>query len=97
MAQRAAMTDMAIEEDITLQSHLQVLAQLRDEARAQGQYGPAIAAEKNRGLALGYYIERREAGKPGEFKRDSTELKRQLDERLVAIAARQAIEKAQKP
>ena len=97
MAQRAAMTDMAIEEDITLQSHLQVLAQLRDEARAQGQYGPAIAAEKNRGLALGYYIERREAGKPGAFTRDSTELKRQLDERLVAIAARQAIEKAQKP
>ena len=57
----------------------------------------AIAAEKNRGLALRYYIERREAGTPGESKRDSTDLKRRLDERLVVIAARQAIEKAQKP
>jgi hypothetical protein len=45
---------------------------------------------------MGYYVERREAGKRGAFKRDSTELKRQLDERLVAIAARQAIDKAQK-
>jgi hypothetical protein len=34
--------------------------------------------------------------KPGAFKRDTAELKRQLEERLVAIAARQAIEKAQK-
>ena len=96
-AQRDALTGMAIEEDITLQSHLQALAKMRDEARALGQYGPAIAAEKNRGLALGYYIERREAGKPGDFKLDSTELKRQLEERLVEIAARQAIEKARKP
>src|SRR3954462_5606986 len=38
-AQRAAMTGLAIEEDITLQAHLQVLAKLRDEARALGQYG----------------------------------------------------------
>jgi hypothetical protein len=95
-AQRAAMTGIAIEEDITLQSHLHVLARLRDEARATGQYAAAIAAEKSRGLAMGYYIERREAGRPGAFKRDSTELKRQLDERLIAIAVRQAIEKAQK-
>ncbi len=45
---------------------------------------------------MGYYIERRVAGKPGAFKRDTADLKRQLDERLVEIAARQAIEKAQR-
>ena len=35
---------------------------MMDEARAMGQYGGAIAAEKNRRLAMGYYIERHEAG-----------------------------------
>jgi inner membrane protein involved in colicin E2 resistance len=95
-AQRAVMTEIAVEEAITLPSHLQVLARLRDEARAMGQYGAAIAAEKNRGLAMGYYIDRHEMRHPGDFKRDSAQLKRQLEERLVAIAARQAIEKAAK-
>src|SRR5438067_2396870 len=63
-AQRTAMNGLAIQEDVTLEAHLQLLAKLRDEARALGQYGPAIAAEKNRGLAMGYYIERRAAGRP---------------------------------
>jgi hypothetical protein len=95
-AQRAVVTEIAIEEAITVQSHLRVLATLRDEARAMGQYGAAIAAEKNRGLAMGYYSERHESGKPGEFKRDTAALKREMEERMVAIAARQAIEKTKK-
>jgi hypothetical protein len=89
-------TEIAIEEAITLQSHRRVLAELRDEARAMGQYGAAIAAEKNRGLAMGYYNERHESEKPGQFKRDTAALKREMEERMVAIAARQAIEKAKK-
>jgi hypothetical protein len=68
---------------------------MMDEARAMGQYGGAIAAEKNRRLAMGYYIERHESGKPGQFKRDTAALKREMEERMVSIAARQAIEKAQ--
>jgi hypothetical protein len=43
---------------------------------------------------MGYYIDRHETGHPGDFKRDTAELKRQMEERLVAIATRQALEKA---
>jgi hypothetical protein len=93
-AQRALVTEIAIEEAITLPSHLRVLATLRDEARAVGQYGAAIAAEKNRGLAMGYYIDRHETRHPGDFKRDTAELKRQFEERLASVATRQALEKA---
>jgi hypothetical protein len=40
---------------------------LRDEARAAGKYDAAISAEHKRGMALGYYIERRESGLAGAF------------------------------
>jgi len=38
-----------------LAEHTSVLAELRDEARADGKYAPAIAAEIARGKALGLY------------------------------------------
>ncbi len=47
--------------------HLNTLANLRDEARVAGRYGDAISAEVNRGKALGFYVTRSEAGKPGDF------------------------------
>ena len=47
--------------------HRSVLAELRDEARALGKYDAAISAEHKRGMALGYYIERRENGAAGAF------------------------------
>jgi hypothetical protein len=45
---------------------------------------------------MGYYSERHESGKPGQFNRDTAALKREMEERMVAIAARQAIEKTKK-
>ena len=45
---------------ITLEDHLRTLKDLRQQAVAAGQFGPAIAAEMNRGKASGLYVERRE-------------------------------------
>lgn len=52
---------------ITLEGHLAKLAELRDASVTVGQMGAAITAEVSRGRAVGYYIERRENGNPGEF------------------------------
>lgn len=40
---------------LTLQDHLQQLADLRDKAADAGKYGPAIMAEVYRGKAMGFY------------------------------------------
>jgi hypothetical protein len=73
------------------------LARLRDEARAAGKYDAAISAEHKRGLALGYYIERRESGVAGAFQaKTREEADRVLEETIAKISAKQAIEKAQK-
>ena len=75
----------------------EVLADLRDEARALGKYDAAISAEHKRGQALGYYINRSESGAPGTFTaRTREEADKQLEEVIARIAAKQAIEKAQK-
>lgn len=50
---------------ITLEGHLAMLAQIRDEARATGQMGAANAAEANRGKVSGFYVERSEVSAPG--------------------------------
>lgn len=42
---------------LTLERHLEELATLRDEARADGRYSAAIAAEIARGKAAGLYVE----------------------------------------
>ncbi len=44
--------------ELTLDAHLEMLALLRDEARASGQTNAAIAAEVSRGKAVGLYVER---------------------------------------
>ena len=81
----------------SLEGHLTVLADLRDEARALGKYDAAISAEHKRGQALGYYINRSESGAPGTFTaKTREEADKQLEEVIARIAANQAIEKAQK-
>jgi phage terminase small subunit len=45
---------------LTLESHLETLRELRDEAAAHGFYGAAINAEVARGKASGLYVERKE-------------------------------------
>ena len=46
---------------ITLESHLKVLASLRDKACAAGRHSAAISAEIARGRVAGLYVERIEA------------------------------------
>lgn len=43
---------------ITLESHLSDLKELRDKAAGEGKYGPAIQAEIARGKASGLHVER---------------------------------------
>ena len=65
--------------------------------RALGKYDAAISAEHKRGQALGYYINRSVSGAPGTFTaRTREEADKQLEEVIARIAAKQAIEKAQK-
>ena len=86
-----------VAENHSLEGHLTVLADLRDEARALGKYDAAISAEHKRGQALGYYINRSESGAPGTFTaKTREEADKQLEEVIARIAAKQAIEKAQK-
>jgi hypothetical protein len=92
----AAVAQIAVQEHCTLEAHLAKLAQLRDQAQAKGDYGAAISAEYKRGQALGFYIERKEQGTPGQFSaRTREEADKQLEEVVAKIAAKQAIQKAQ--
>ena len=81
----------------TLEAHLAKLAEFRDKAAAVGKFSDAITAEVARGKALGFYVERRETGKVGEFTAKTRgEADKQLDETIARIAMKQAIERAQK-
>jgi len=44
--------------EFTVAAHLRELADLRDEARNAGQFGPAIKAEESRGKCAGFYTEK---------------------------------------
>jgi phage terminase small subunit len=71
---------------ITLESHLCKLAELRDLAIAAEDYSAANTAETNRGKVMGYYVERREVGKPGDFSHLSDDELRAKREMYEAIA-----------
>jgi hypothetical protein len=85
----------AVSELYSLDQHLANLAELRDDARAAGKFDAAISAEHKRGLALGYYVQRSESGKPGDF--TSTMTKEQIDAELAKLVAEFAIEQAKRP
>jgi phage terminase small subunit len=83
-----AVVEAAHAAGVTLEGHLAKLAELRDQAAQEGKYSAAVGAEVARGKVAGFYIERHENGKPGDFADLS-------DEELRArIAARSAIAKA---
>ena len=46
--------------EVTFESHVQKLAQLRDVALQNGNYAASVTAEKSRGQAAGLYIDRKE-------------------------------------
>jgi hypothetical protein len=83
--------EIAVAAHCTLESHLAKLAELRDQAQLAGKYGEAISAEVNRGKALGFYVTRSEAGRPGEF---SILTDVELDAKIAALSA---INKAKNP
>ena len=87
----AVVTEIAVQAHCTLEEHLSMLARLRDDARAKGDYSSAISAEYKRGQALGFYIQRSEAGKPGDFS-DLSDA--ELEAKLKAY---EAIDKASAP
>jgi hypothetical protein len=58
------------------------------------QLGAAITAEHKRGLALGFYLERRADVTPEV--RSSEQLKQALKQELAEVAAEQAIAKAKR-
>ena len=52
--------DLAKQHEVTYESHITQLARIRDLAIEQKALGPAVAAEKQRGMAAGLYITRSE-------------------------------------
>ena len=46
--------------EVTFESHVRKLSQIRDDAMANQNYASAVAAEKARGQAAGLYIDRKE-------------------------------------
>ncbi len=84
--QARAMVAAAQSAQITLESHLAKLAEIRDLAIAAKDYGAANTAETNRGKVMGYYVERKEVGRPGDFSDLSDEELRAKREMYEAIA-----------
>jgi phage terminase small subunit len=50
--------------EFTVEQHLRTLTELRDEARADGQFAPAIKAEELRGKCAGFYVEKMQHSGP---------------------------------
>jgi phage terminase small subunit len=84
--QTRAMVAAAKTAQITLESHLSKLAEIRDLAIAAEDYSAANTAETNRGKVMGYYVERKEVGRPGDFSNLSDEELRAKREMYEAIA-----------
>lgn len=60
---RSHLRDQSI---LTLEDHMKTLAELRDAAKGDKQFGAAITAETNRGKVAGHYVEKTEvSGKNG--------------------------------
>jgi hypothetical protein len=64
--------DLAKQHEVTYESHISQLARIRDLAIEQKALGPAVAAEKQRGMAAGLYISRSEilVGKIDQMSRE---------------------------
>ena len=70
--------------EVTFESHVRKLSQIRDDAMANQNYASAVAAEKARGQAAGLYIDRKEIlhGRIDQMNRDEVmdEIKRIQEE-----------------
>jgi|TARA_R100001129_G_scaffold34427_1_gene23291 phage terminase small subunit len=76
--------------EVTFEGHVQKLAQIRDEALANGNYPAAVAAETKRGQAAGLYIDRKEIlhGKIDQMSREEVVREiRRLQEEFPALGS----------
>lgn len=76
--------------EVTFESHVKKLAEIRDLAITNGNYPAAVAAEKSRGQAAGLYIDRKEImhGRIDQMSREEVmrEISR-LQQEFPALAA----------
>ena len=63
---------LAIRTDLTFDSHVSKMAEIRDAALEKGNFTAAVAAEKSRGQAAGFYVSRSEimVGKIDQMSRE---------------------------
>jgi hypothetical protein len=75
---------LAIRTDLTFDSHVNKMAEIRDAAMEKGNFTAAVAAEKSRGQAAGFYVSRSEimVGKIDQMSREEVmaEIKRLQEE-----------------
>ena len=75
---------LAIRTDLTFDSHVNKMAEIRDAALEKGNFTAAVAAEKSRGQAAGFYVSRSEimVGKIDQMSREEVyaEIKRLQEE-----------------
>lgn len=66
--------------EATLEDHVRILGEIRDEARSEGKYAAAVSAEVSRGKALGYYEQKKNNVIEGESKKSlsTDDLKQRL-------------------
>ena len=83
-------SEIARKYEVTFESHVKKLAELRDTALQNDNYAAAVSAEKYRGQAAGLYIDRKEIlhGKIDQMSRDEVmkEIHR-LQEEFPGLAA----------
>jgi hypothetical protein len=58
---------------LSLEEHMEKLAQLRDKAEENGQMSAAIAAEVKRGELRRFYVKQVESAQPGDFLKDMSD------------------------
>lgn len=72
--------ELAYRTDLTFESHVAKMAEIRDAAMDKGNFTAAVAAEKSRGQAAGFYVSRSEimVGKIDQMSREEVmaEIKR---------------------
>lgn len=66
------------EAELTLKDHLEKLAELRDDAHANGKFGPAIQAEVARGRAAGLHTIKHELTINNEDQLSEAEIRARL-------------------
>jgi phage terminase small subunit len=82
--------ELAKKYEVSFESHVKKLAEIRDQAMTGGNFAAAVAAEKSRGQAAGLYIDRKEIlhGKIDQMDREQVMKEIQkLQKEFPALAA----------